>query len=70
MVISMQQDDDPNPNFQTLGLAAFRVLENLIKQRENDRADDHADRNNKRRNQKTPNEHSEDVDRSLCHVTP
>jgi hypothetical protein len=68
MLHSADMDDDEP--FTTLGRQALLVLETLIKQRENDRADDHADRNNKRRNQKTPNEHREDVDRSLCHVTP
>jgi hypothetical protein len=58
-----------NPNFQTLGLAAFRVLENLIKQREIDREERNADRSQKRRREKSDEQHSESVGHDL-HVTP
>jgi hypothetical protein len=68
MVISMQTDDETP--FQTLGVAALKVLETLITQREKNRDERHAKRHQERNEQQATGQHSEDVDRSLCHVTP
>jgi hypothetical protein len=62
-------DNKPH-SFTTLGQQALMVLENLITQREKNRADNHADRNNERRDKQPAEQNGETVDRDLCHVAP
>jgi hypothetical protein len=68
MLHSADMDDDEP--LRTLGVAALKVLETLITQRENNRDERHAKRHQERNEQQATGQHSEDVDRSLCHVTP
>jgi hypothetical protein len=63
-------DDDEPHSFTTLGRQALLVLETLITQRENDRDKRHTKSHQERNEQQATGQHSEDVDRSLCHVSP